>query len=189
MSLSRILVASLVLCAAAHADVYFEIVADGNAPDGQVDQFPFFHAGEFDVYMWGDGDDAVFVAAQFDITYEWLYADYLSFNSLGAFTGDFGAATNGPGTLTPQAIEGAWVHMGAQPYLLAQGIENAVLLYDDFDMEFDGFVNVLPTAVETNNGPNATTHAIGVMTSPEPSSLFLLALAASALRNRRVGRT
>ncbi|MFH1746349.1 MAG: hypothetical protein ABIG44_04820 [Planctomycetota bacterium] len=184
MSFARILIALLVLCAAAHADVYFEVVGDGDAPDGYVSHFPFFHSGAFDVYMWGDGDDTLFVATQFDITYEWLYNDFLIFDSVGAFAGDFGAANNDPGTIGAWAIEDAWVHMGTYPYPLAQGIENAVLLYDNFEMMFDGFVNIFPTAVETNNGPNATFHTIGVMTSPEPGSLTLLILAALIPRRR-----
>lgn len=181
MSIARGLVVLLCLSAMAHADVYFEIVEDGNSPDGLVGNFPFFYSGTFDVYVWGDDGDTELGGVHLDITDEWLWEDFLQFFSLGTFGDGFEGTISSPGTLADRAIENILSYPSV-PRTLPQGIENAVVFYDNFEMEFDGLVNVFPLAVETNNGSGVPAHGIGVITTPEPTSAMLFGCVIVLLR-------
>ncbi|MGD8453387.1 MAG: hypothetical protein PVJ57_16365 [Phycisphaerae bacterium] len=167
----------------AAGDVYFEVTGHGEAPDGNTSDFPFFYDGYFDVYVWGGGADDALGLAEFDIV---LGDGEVTFHELGIVDpgGLFGGETDA-GTIQSDRINDvlvAEVPPAFEP--LPQSAGEALLLYSNFHMYFDGYVDVSVEDILTNTGSSPTIHSIGVETTPEPGALLLLAVGVLTVRRR-----
>lgn len=182
------------LCASsASADVFFEVTGHGEEPIGMDNGgFEFYYDGFFDVYVWGSGEDTGFYRADFDIVFEDIYGWEIDFKELGIVDPDglfFGSES--PGATAYDRIEGVLVS-DTVSVPLPQGIDDAMLLYENFHMYFDGFVSVVPDLVVTNAGNSPVIHSYGVYNTPEPGTAVLFSLGALILicrRGARAGRS
>lgn len=166
----------------AAGDVYFEVTGHGEAPDGNTSDFPFYYDGYFDVYAWGGGDDTTLELAEFDIV---LGYGEVTFHELGTVDPGGLFATTDPGTIQSDRIDDVLVSTVPNPGVaLPQSAGEALLLYSNFHMYFDGYVGVAVEDILTNAGSSPTIHSIGVETTPEPGTLLLLAIGLLAARRR-----
>jgi hypothetical protein len=185
----RSLAFTLILAAAlssASADVYFEVTEHGQPPDGFESHFPFFYTGFFDVFVWGSGPDTELRLAEFDVRFTDIHGNgQIQFHALGTVDpGHLFAGPNNPGTIQPDRIDNVLVSAITGPVVpLPQGVGNALLLYSDFHMYFDGYVSAAVENILTNAGPSPVIHSIGIITTPEPAAGALLLLA--LVRRRR----
>lgn len=169
--------------ATASADLFVEIVGDGEAPDAIEGHFPFFYEGYFDVYVWGDAPDTQLYVLDFDVA--WVFGEDVQLLELG--TVDPGGLFDGPnsaGVLAGQSIDGIRVFdFAGVP--LPQSMEAAYLLYDNFRMYFDAaLVRPLVNAVLTDAGSAPVVHTIGVWSTPEPTTIAALAAGLVWVRRR-----
>ncbi|MCK4659007.1 MAG: PEP-CTERM sorting domain-containing protein [Phycisphaerae bacterium] len=175
------------LCASsASADVFFEVTRHGDEPIGMDNgSFVFYYTGHFDAYVWASGADTELVGADFDIVFDDIYGWDIAFLELGVVDPDgLFSGPESPGAIASDRIEGVLVS-DAAPVPLPQDINNAMLLYENFHMYFDGYVSVVPNLVETNAGSPPVIHSYGVFNTPEPATLSLLALGGLLVTRQR----